>query len=253
MWSLSLLFSLLQPSYAWEAKTNNYGKTLHWTQSEIPFYYNYQGSNLSSVEISQALQQSGQSWSFSNINLYNAGETSITNISHEDDVFSIVFQEDWNEDPEILALTYTWSNSKGEIVHFDIEVNTENFEWSTDGNAEKHDLQNTITHEFGHAIGLDHSQIEEATMAASSSIGEVNKRELHHDDKEGHQHIYGHPLEEQSPEEETVHMGSDNAKKPTAFNTGGYGTRPPVSACSTARSPFALFWIALIGLVRRFR
>ena len=188
MWSLSLLFSLSQPSYAWEAKKNTYGKTLHWNQSEIPFYYNYQGSNLSSIEISQALQQSGQSWSFANINLYNAGETNITNISHEDDVFSIVFEDDWNEDPEILALTYTWSNSEGEIVHFDIEVNTENFEWSTDENTEKHDLQNTITHEFGHVIGLDHSQIEEATMAPSSSIGEVNKRELHHDDKEGHQH-----------------------------------------------------------------
>ena len=249
---LYFFLSFSSPASAWEAKTNSYGKTLHWNQVDIPFYYSSQGTQLSSQEIFDALQRSGETWSFADIKLYNAGEIAQADINPEDEMFSIVFQEEWEEDPEILALTYTWSNAEGEIVHFDIEVNTENFAWSTDGAAETHDLQNTITHEFGHVIGLDHSQVAAATMAPSSTIGEIFKRELHSDDKEGHQHIYSHPLEQQSSEDGSVSIGSGNTKKPSV-NSAGYGLRAPLSACSTLQSPFSLFWIALVGIFRRIR
>ena len=65
--------------------------------------------------------------------------------------------------------------------------------------VQHHDLQNTLTHELGHALGLDHSSIPQATMAASSTQGETSKRALHQDDKEGHSYIYSHPLEGSGP------------------------------------------------------
>ena len=115
MSSLYFLLSLSSPAYAWEAKINAQGKTLHWKQTEIPFYYSSQGIDLSSQEIFDALQRSGESWSFANIQLYNAGEVAQTHIDPTDERFSIVFQEEWDEDPEILALTYTWSNTQDQM------------------------------------------------------------------------------------------------------------------------------------------
>ena len=115
MWSLSILFSFLHPAHAWEAKKNSHGSVLHWLQKDISFYYHNQTAQLTDMEIEDAMNKAGAAWSFSNINLNNAGKGIASQIDHEDDQFSIVFQESWDEDPEILALTYTWSKSDGEM------------------------------------------------------------------------------------------------------------------------------------------
>ena len=40
------------------------------------------------------------------------------------------------------------------------------------------DIQNTLTHEIGHVIGLDHTVSPDSTMAPTASIGETDKRIL---------------------------------------------------------------------------
>ncbi len=40
------------------------------------------------------------------------------------------------------------------------------------------DIQNTLTHELGHVVGLDHVDIESSTMAPSAPLGETSKRAL---------------------------------------------------------------------------
>jgi hypothetical protein len=69
--------------------------------------------------------------------------------------------------PGELALTTVWSWGCGQIVDADVEVNAERnasgvavFVWTdvvTTGATGDHDLQNALTHEMGHFIGLDHT------------------------------------------------------------------------------------------------
>ena len=44
------------------------------------------------------------------------------------------------------------------------------------------DIQNTVTHEIGHMVGLGHSDVEKATMYASALDQELKKRDLDADD-----------------------------------------------------------------------
>lgn len=45
----------------------------------------------------------------------------------------------------------------GELLEADIELNAVNFQFSGDGDPRGMDLQNTLSHELGHVMGLDHT------------------------------------------------------------------------------------------------
>jgi hypothetical protein len=117
-------------------------------------------------------------------------------------------------DPAALAITSVFVNKKdGKIRDADIEVNARNFTWAdldVDPAAQgKQDLQNALTHEMGHLIGLDHTcfpagtpgaiptdndgnpvpdcdsappAVRETTMFASAIPGDKDKRTLAPDD-----------------------------------------------------------------------
>jgi hypothetical protein len=117
-------------------------------------------------------------------------------------------------DPAALAITSVFVNKKdGKIRDADIEVNAKNFIWAdldVDPAAQgKQDLQNALTHEMGHLIGLDHTcipagtdgerpvdndgnpvpdcetapqAVRETTMFASAIPGDKEKRTLAPDD-----------------------------------------------------------------------
>jgi hypothetical protein len=76
---------------------------------------------------------------------------------------------------EALAITSVFVNkTSGRILDGDIEVNAANFVWTdveTDPNgASKQDLQNALTHEMGHLIGLDHTCYVPATDANGNPL-----------------------------------------------------------------------------------
>jgi hypothetical protein len=58
--------------------------------------------------------------------------------------------------------TLTWKRNTGELIDADIELNAVNYVISQDGQTEAQrvgclaDLQNTVTHEVGHFLGLEH-------------------------------------------------------------------------------------------------
>jgi hypothetical protein len=121
-------------------------------------------------------------------------------------------------DPQALAITSVFAKPDGHIVDADIEINA--FDPPFDsvwgdldvpvGTRDAiDDLQNTLTHEFGHFIGLDHTcynrgadlvqmvdnngnlvpecflappEVQATTMFAFESPGEVNKRVLSPDE-----------------------------------------------------------------------
>jgi hypothetical protein len=104
-----------------------------------------------------------------------------TAVAAHDDINVVYFTADWPADSSLLALTTVWSESSGRAVGFDIRINTRDHEWTLDPVAEpdKNDLQNTLTHEFGHALGFGHIEDDsEATMYPSAPIGETKKRDL---------------------------------------------------------------------------
>ena len=128
-------------------------------------------------------------------------------------------------DPSALALTTVFARKQtGEILDADIEVNATTFLWAdlelgTHASADLYDLQNALTHELGHFIGLDHpcllasstspmvlpidnlgnpvpdcdvapAAIMESTMYPVSMPGDVSKRTLSPDDQLAAREIY---------------------------------------------------------------
>jgi len=129
-------------------------------------------------------------------------------------------------DPAALALTTIFARSStGEMLDADIEVNAKNFLWSdlelgTQATTGLHDLQNALTHEVGHFIGLEHpcllpgttdptaerpldnlgnpapdcaaapATILESTMFPSAESGDLSKRTLAPDDELAAREIY---------------------------------------------------------------
>ena len=99
----------------------------------------------------------------------------------------------WRHDERSMALTTTTFNSlTGEILDSDIEFNGVNFKFSACEPQENdcfvsYDIQNILTHEIGHFLGLDHppkyqTGASETTMYYLSPKGELKKRSLHIDD-----------------------------------------------------------------------
>lgn len=108
------------------------------------------------------------------------------------------------DDPDIIAITIVWGIFSGplrdrELVEWDTMLN-DYFTWGnagpTDetglGNIDVMDLQNIVTHEAGHAAGLDHPSDDctEETMYPFAENGETKKRTLHTGDIAGIKKLY---------------------------------------------------------------
>jgi MYXO-CTERM domain-containing protein len=140
----------------------------------------------------------------------------------------LVFRNPWCDptdqtpcQPEALAVTSVWAGKSSGVIHDgDIEVNAENFVWAdlvTHPANGTQDLQNALTHEMGHLIGLDHNcytpssdpihqtdntgqlvplclgapaDIQDATMYTKADFGDLSKRTLETDDKNAACDIY---------------------------------------------------------------
>ena len=108
----------------------------------------------------------------------------------------------WDQGDGVIASTTTTSNARsGEILDSDIELNAARFRFTavdglpcqsgTETGCVRTDVQNTVTHEAGHSLGLDHPPDHpEATMYATGPPGETSKRVLAQDDIQGICSIY---------------------------------------------------------------
>ncbi|HEX8818528.1 MAG TPA: myxosortase-dependent metalloprotease, MXAN_2677/MXAN_2678 family [Archangium sp.] len=107
----------------------------------------------------------------------------------DDDVCGNVY-DCWDGDDRTIALTLTTYDEKSGIIYdSDIQLNSAGFAFTTvdkpactqpitinTNTCVATDVQNTMTHEIGHLIGLDHTLAAGSTMYPRAPPGEISKR-----------------------------------------------------------------------------
>ncbi len=197
---LLLGVSFASHANAWVQTQSSKGKLLHWRGNNINFWINPEiPPGLAEGDVLYALRASFSTWSIPSctcIRFKDNGTTTSRELGYDvnnpdANINIILFQQtSWGHDSRAVAITSNvFNESTGEVVAFDMELNSVNFTFSIDGkprnNVGTMDIRNVVTHEVGHVIGLDHSPIRQSTMYVSGQPGELNKRDLHSDDVEG--------------------------------------------------------------------
>ena len=152
----------------------------------------------------------------------------------------------WDFNAGTLAVTTTTFNSRtGKLYDADLEMNASTHVFTTvdappcasvtQPGCVSTDVQNTVTHELGHALGLDHSPDPRSTMFAGADLGETSKRVLDDGSLEFVCRVYpaGGPT-----------LDCDGT--PLDLSEGGSG-----SCAAAPGGPCALLGLALLGLRRR--
>jgi hypothetical protein len=173
-----------------------------WSKSENSCTYLELGTSLSTAPTPLATNDGHNSVIFHNSSWCHMTASGKCNISY---------------DSSALAVTTDTANTKtGQIYDADVEVNLVDYQWAdvvADPNlAGDMDLQNALTHELGHLIGLDHTcfdpltsmtgvrpddntgqpvpdcatasaDVQATTMFPSATPGDIEKRTLATDDQ----------------------------------------------------------------------
>jgi len=168
---------------------------------------------------------------------------------------TVAFASDWTSRgrdfvPEAYGLTLVWHNrSTGEILDADIQINLAHSDpvaicGSMNCDAASIDLQNVLTHEAGHFLGLAHSPDREATMYWDAKVAEIVKRDLWPDDELGMCAIYGgEPMPACAPQDYAPRRGfTEQCARPMASST--CAARPG----RASRSALGAAALAVLGL-----
>lgn len=130
--------------------------------------------------------------------------------SEEDNVLRFV-DEDSPYPADVIAMTLIQFLG-AELQQGDIELNSEHHQIVlSPESANDADLEAVLTHEFGHFLGLDHSDVPGATMQPEAmGFGSIDLRSLEPDDVEGICAIYGQGLLPEEGPEPTPAASSDS-------------------------------------------
>jgi len=178
------------------------GAPLHWTQECVYFTLSSAGSDdvLDLEALTQAVRLGFEAWNVdcSAMRYVYGGVSECRRAGftpgRPQANLVIWIEDEWPYEVDLgdaLAATSVYYDpDTGQILDADVEFNGVDFTWSTDGTPGHRDVWNTMSHEAGHVLGLDHSDLEEATMYVYSEAGDMEKRDLHDDDVEGVCTIY---------------------------------------------------------------
>ncbi|MEZ4819416.1 MAG: matrixin family metalloprotease [Bdellovibrionota bacterium] len=176
-------------------------------------YIDREGCDMEGVcqSIYSTVKKSIDAWknvSNTKINISNITTKSISETPHYDGKNQIkMYDQGWSDLPfnppaSALAVTISTYTNPNTIVDSDIFFNAQNFQWAvinSDLEYNQYDIENVLTHEIGHFLGLDHTSEDsseheapyvDATMFFASRPGEVFRRTLEQQDILGIQHLY---------------------------------------------------------------
>ncbi len=185
------------------------GPSLQWSEREVSYgiaFGTAEAVGLSVTEFIELAERSFGAWqgaacsdirfSFEGVDPefepgFRAGGLNANGIGHA---------ESWPHDPEAIALTTTsFDTRSGRLLDADIELNGDDHRFviadvACDAETGEMDLENVLTHEVGHFVGLDHPPSTPSnattTMFGTSSPCETSKRSLSQGDLLGLCTIY---------------------------------------------------------------
>ena len=185
------------------------GMPLWWRDGRMSMWVDAAGAPLTGITSSRtaaALASALDAWSTAicadgslpALETFVAGELSGAQIDFDLDNLPsnrnvVLFEEtDWPHAGNIVALTSTTFDTRnGQILDADTELNAEDHLFGLDLRGAEVDLLAVLTHETGHALGLDHTNAPDATMQPETpGFAFVDLRTLAEDDVNGICAIY---------------------------------------------------------------
>lgn len=179
------------------------GAFLYWDRKFLPIPYYISIATFDTLpDAVLAIDQSFKTWRNVRdviVEFQPMGCTSETH-NQNDGINTVILMKDrWNFGSRAIAITrnfYIAGNSlrAGLILDSDILLNAVHHSFTTSNEPGKHDVQNIVTHEIGHLLGLGHETAPEdtnATMYVEAAKNETKKRELHANDLAGLRAGYG--------------------------------------------------------------
>lgn len=188
------------------------GAFLYWDDRSFPIPYYISGATFIGLQnYVTAIDLSFQEWTKrQDIKLDFLPMGCTNKVKNENDGVNsvIMVKDEWPFDTSAIAITRNFyvsgdSASSGIILDSDILLNSVDHEFTTTNEFGKHDVQNIVTHEVGHFVGMGHEVAPadaNATMYAVASPNEFIKRTLNSSDLQGLYSAYaGVPIAKQPP------------------------------------------------------
>ena len=177
-----------------------------WGTLNVSFYVNPANLDVSSSAVISALQAGMNTWntqSGTGFRFNYAGQVSTTATGY-DNKNVVIFRNQSNG--STIASTYVWT-SNGLLRDADIVFWDGGYKFFTgsSGCSGGAYIEDIAAHEFGHALGLQHSSSSDATMYANYSSCSQGMRNLSSDDIAGAQELYADgPGEADTPPTVTI-------------------------------------------------
>ena len=162
-----------------------------WQNGQAEYYINPTNLDVTSSAAIAAIQSGAAAWSNQTtapFGFYYMGTTSGNTVSNNgrNEVF---FRNEANG--AAIATTYHWSSGDtaldADVVFWD---GAYKFFTGSSGCSGGFYIEDVATHEFGHALGLAHSAVTDATMVSGTAYCGTYKRSLAADDQAGAEAIY---------------------------------------------------------------
>jgi hypothetical protein len=172
---------------------------VRWRKEDLPVrYFIDEAGAPNCADEFEAIKRAHQTWEDESRSFINFSyDGTITNkMPGLNDSINVCYwyRQNFPFSRNVIAVCYVWwSTDDGHILDCDIAYNGEHFSWSTNGEPDKMDVENITCHEVGHnllLLDLYRRADSAKTMYGYVSRGEINKRTLDEDDKNGAAYLY---------------------------------------------------------------